>query len=554
MNRIVVKGFVGLAVLCILICGFYILYSVWLTSLPFQQEGAIATFVAHYPWTGISHPLTWFVMTLMGIIYIVISIDGKTRTGTTHGSARFATRAEARRYTHTPLLWTWVLHHITGQQTPPTSRLALGTYRGLTISLSERQQESNLLVTAPVGSGKSSLVIIPNLLQEHGSRSLFIADLKGDLYNLTAGAVAQHHQVWVFAPTHAENSHGYNPLAHIHTIEDAQDFADVWVSNTGEGEASYWANNARLLISALVMHLRTVERNAPFSRLSDLVMGMSFEEIKKLLCTSPSLAARREAQGFLDHMSRNKRLTSNIMTDIGNRFQALIGEEVRKVTAIDEIDFDQMVDEPIAFYLSIPRNATRRLQPIMACLTMQMFTSWERRAERSSEHALPRGMACYLDEFTNIGHIPGFVDFISSARSKRIALLMATQSFSQLKACYGKEGAETIKNNAVTHLLLQGAGLQETRYYSKRIGNTTVVTGSSTSEGFGIGTQRTWTQGKTQRRLLTPEELRTMRDNTILMLRKASPPMLLKGHPYYRDRHLKRLARLHHNIVNKQLL
>jgi type IV secretion system protein VirD4 len=190
----------------------------------------------------------------------------------------------------------------------------------------------------------------------------------------------------------------------------------------------------------------------------------------------------------------------------------------------------------------------------MACLTMQMFTSWERRAERSSEHALPRGMACYLDEFTNIGHIPGFVDFISSARSKRIALLMATQSFSQLKACYGKEGAETIKNNAVTHLLLQGAGLQETRYYSKRIGNTTVVTGSSTSEGFGIGTQRTWTQGKTQRRLLTPEELRTMRDNTILMLRKASPPMLLKGHPYYRDRHLKRLARLHHNIVNKQLL
>lgn len=353
----------------------------------------------------------------------------------------------------------------------------------------------------------------------------------------------------MFAPTHATDSHGYNPLAHIHTVEDALDFADAWVSNTGEGKDPYWANNARLLISALVMHLRTVERNAPFSRLSDLITGMPFEEIKKLLSTSPSTAARREAQGFLDYMSRNERLIGSIMTDIGNRFQALASEEVRKVTAINEIDFDQMVDEPTAFYLSIPRSATRRMRPIMACLTMQMFTSWERRAEQSSKRALPRGMACYLDEFTNIGHIPGFADFISSARSKRVALLMAIQSFSQLKARYGEEDAETIKNNAVTHLLLQGAGLQETRYYSERIGDTTVVTDSSTSRGSGIGTQRTWTQGVTRRRLLTPEELRTMRDDTILMVGKASPPMLLKGRPYYRDRRLDRLARLPHQVM-----
>lgn len=440
MNRLFVKGFAGLAALSVLACGFYIMYSVWLTHQVRPPEGAISTFVLRAPWNGTSHPASWIMLALMGVAYIALSIDLKTRPRTTHGSARFATKGEARRYTPAPTFFAWIKHLLRDRQAPAESRLMLGRYRGLPISLSERQQESNLLLTAPVGSGKSSLVIIPNLLQERGSRSLFIADLKGELYDLTAGAIARRHQVWVFAPTRAEDSHGYNPLAHIHTIEDAQDFADAWVSNTGEGKDPFWANNARLLISALVMHLRTVERNAPFSRLSDFLTGMTFEDIKKLLSASPSPAARREAQGFLDYMSRNERLIGSIMTDIGNCFQVLASEEVRKVTAINEIDFDHMVDEPTAFYLSIPRNATRRLRPIMACLTMQMFTTWERCAERSSKRALPRGIACYLDEFTNIGHIPGFADFISSVRSKRIALLMAIQTFSQLDANYGEGG------------------------------------------------------------------------------------------------------------------
>lgn len=169
MSRIFVKGFVGLAALVVLACGFYITYSAWFIYQPLQQKGTIASFVSRYPWTGSSHPITWLMLTLMGITYIVVSIDVKTRPRTTHGSARFATKGEARRYTPAPMFLTWILHRITGKQAPPASRLVLGRYRGLTISLSERQQESNLLLTAPVGSGKSTLVIIPNLLQEYGS-------------------------------------------------------------------------------------------------------------------------------------------------------------------------------------------------------------------------------------------------------------------------------------------------------------------------------------------------------------------------------------------------
>jgi type IV secretion system protein VirD4 len=416
-------------------------------------------------------------------------------------------------------------------------------HRCFLLSLSERQQESNILLTAPVGSGKSSCVIIPSLLREHGHRSLFIADLKGERYHLTAGALAQRLRIWLLAPTQAAISQHYNPLAHIHTVEDAQDFAECWISNTGEHQDRYWSNTARLLISTVVLHLRATQRSAPFSRLADIFTTMSFEQLKTMLIVSPSAAARQATGGFLEHLAFNERLVGSIMTDIGNRFQLLSSQEIREVTASNEIDFQQMVHDPTALYLSVPRHATKRLQPLLACLTMQMVTTWERYAERQSTGALPRSIACYFDEFTNIGSIPGCAELISAARSRRIAIIMAIQSFSQRTARYGEADAETIKSNAVTHLLLPGAGLQETCYYSERIGDTTVPT-QTLATNAEAGNHPLRTQGETRRRVLTPEELRTLPENTMLMVSKSSFPVLVKTKPYFRDAYLRGLARI----------
>ena len=74
---------------------------------------------------------------------------------------------------------------------------------------------------------------------------------------------------------------------------------------------------------------------------------------------------------------------------------------------------------------------------------------------------------CYLDEFTNLGYIPGFGGYISTARSSGVAMLLAIQSFSQLDDRYGKAIKENILANTVNHLLLPGAGLEETQYYSR---------------------------------------------------------------------------------------
>jgi hypothetical protein len=42
-------------------------------------------------------------------------------------------------------------------------------------------------------------------------------------------------------------------------------------------------------------------------------------------------------------------------------------------------------------------------------LTQQMFGAWEQWC--------PTGIGCYLDKFTNLGYIPGYAEFISTARA-----------------------------------------------------------------------------------------------------------------------------------------
>ena len=422
-----------------------------------------------------------------------------------------------------------------------------------TVSLSERQQESNILLTAPVGSGKSSGIIIPNLLRERGSRSLFISDVKGELLRVTGGAVSRYHKVYVFSPTKPLISHGYNPLTYVKTPEDAQDLAQCWISNTGQSQDDFWPNIAKKLMVAVILHLKATETEPAFSRVADLLCETPYDDLKAALIDSPSEKAKKEMKAFFEFMEKNERLIAGLMTDVGSRFQLLMSDDVRAVTSRSEIDFQRMTERASALYLSIPRSGVERCQPLLATFVMQMFVSFEREAEKRKGR-LPRGMMCYLDEFANLGYIPGFGGYISTARSSGVAMLLAIQSFSQLDDRYGKAIKENILANTVNHLLLPGAGLEETQYYSERLGLTTITTESrsSTHQPYRGGNQTTpmmmnsmsigHTEGQSQRSLQTSDELRTMKKGTILFVNASSPAAMLRTIAYFKDRKLAKLA------------
>ncbi len=464
---------------------------------------------------------------------------------TNHGSAGFMNRREAGRYSTSLLADFRSLVRVPSVAvTATTSRFVIGQFLRRHIFLNEEQQREHALMVAPTGGGKSSQMIIPNLLCELGRRSVFIADVMDELYSISAGALTRHHQVWRFAPTNPEESMGYNPLAYVQAERDAALLAECWVENTGKSKEPYWDQCAIFLISALVMHLRLAEPDAPFARLGILIAQTPYDDLEHILGNSPAESARQLAQPFLEYMSKNERLVGSVMTTIINRFQVLASPEVQAVTAKNEIDFQQMAEVPTALFLCVSPDETSFHRPLLACFTMQMFRQWRKAARTSARKSLPRQIACYLDEFANIGVIPDFPSFISTARHYNICLFLAIQNFSQLSARYGQEGMETILNNVKTHLVFPGAGLRETKYYSDRLGQMTVPSSTHHTSGAGSTTQESWTQGETGRLLMTPDEIRTMPSRSILMVPAAFKALVVKAKPYYEHRRLALLANL----------
>jgi len=168
----------------------------------------------------------------------------------------------------------------------------------------------------------------------------------------------------------------------------------------------------------------------------------------------------------------------------------------------------------------------------------------EKRAEKSPGGALPRGVVCYMDEFANIGRIVHMGEYVTTIRSKRVALVVSIQNFSQLQDLYGEKEADTLLANCITKLALPGAGQTEVEYFSRRIGETTVPTYSRNQSTNDRGESEGWTQGETSRRLMTPDEIRRMDKGSILMLTDVLAPLLIKNTPYYRDRALRLRANL----------
>jgi type IV secretion system protein VirD4 len=473
---------------------------------------------------------------LLLLVCLVVLLRPRTPS-ITHGSAHWATVGELKKaqlingQAHMRQAASNSMISGNNNSCQPESLLLVG-YRGrYPIVLTERRQESHVLIVAPTGKRKSSGFFIPALLEERGHRSLVINDLKGELFKLTAGAVSKYHQVQLFSPTNPYMSHCYNPLAHIRNSKGARDFARAWVDNTGVSREEFYNTASRTLITALVFHLVDTEPNPPFSRLADIVTTRTLDEIKMLLLASRSDRARNTAHAFLQTIEANPKLSSGVMLGVANRFSSFVGsEDYRQVTATNEIDFKRMVDgkRPTALYLQVPASAIDDLKPLTSVFVMQLMNFLTSRAEQEQDGRLPRPFCFYLDEFANVGRIPDIEKHITLVRGAGIAIIGALQDFGQSKRIYGEEATDTFLSNFSTQIVLPGLGQEEAEYYSHRLGYTTSASTSYSfsSKGSSVAVASTSkTIRETQRELMQPDEIRTMSVGSFIMVSDNAPPV-----------------------------
>jgi len=426
------------------------------------------------------------------------------------------------------------------------NRLRLGTHMSLlrpSMSLSDKQQESHVFICAPSGKGKTASIIIPGLLREDGHKSLFINDIKRELINRCLGTLqTKGYTCYVLSPTRPQESHRYNPLCHVSSMEDAEDLAACIVDNTGTSVEPFWNNSAKLLLTATILHLRASNPKAPLSEVTEILCG-NIEDIMQIIMKSPSRLARNAASSFLSSFPQNPKLAGSVLADMATRLLGLQNPNMVSVTSEDEIDFEEFIDQPTALILSIPASDSRRLRWFSAAFSMQLMSYVTKKAEESPDGRLPRPLAFYLDEFSNMGVIPHFLQHISLVRSAGIAFILAIQNFSQLQNTYGSEGLDTVLAGSATHVVFSGCGQRETEFYSRRMGVHTVRPQAESFKGWNR-TDETTTQSEAGRPLMFPDELRTMKADQLIVLSENLPPVRVKMRPYFKQQRLKKRVNL----------
>jgi type IV secretion system protein VirD4 len=462
---------------------------------------------------------------------------GRLRPGTGHGTARLADSRELR-------------------QLRPRRReagLRLGRVGRQPVALPEAEVYEHVLVCGPPGSGKSSGLIIPNILAERGTRSLVVVDPKSELLSITRGAVERHSEVWVVNFLDPQHSHGYNPLAMVDSYLAAESFAECWVSNTGRSSRDpFWDNAAKQIIVAAVLHLRA-EHSGPPPTLADLAAFFTkndAETLTAILGASKSEHARDCAGSFLASMSKNEKLLGSVFSELPPRFSILQDTRVQASTSRHQVQFarlGQRDGRPVALYLALERTMAPLLKPLSACFFVQLFEELIRVADVSAGGVLPRPVLGYADEFGNIGEIPDMARWMSTVRSARIGFLLAVQDLAQLGAIYGKDGRQIIVTDCSTKIALAKTSADDAEWFSRGTGTATVLAYSAgDNRKRGDQLPRSGSRGVNEigRPLLTPGEVTRLAEDTMLVLSGNRQPMLVRQRRWYQERRLRTLGRL----------
>ena len=138
---------------------------------------------------------------------------------------------------------------------------------------------------------------------------------------------------------------------------------------------------------------------------------------------------------------------------------------------------------------------------------------------------LPRRCIFYCDEFGTIPKLEGAEMLFSAARSRRLSIVAIVQGLIQLDKNYGREGAQVIRDNC--QLTIFGGfapGSETAETLSKDLGEQTVLSGS-VSKGKDNNSRSLQMMG---RRLMTPDELKSMPKGQFITMKTGMHPMKTK--------------------------
>ena len=442
-------------------------------------------------------------------------------------------------------------------------------------------RNKNILIVGGSGAGKTRGFVKPNLMQMHSSYC--ITDPKGTIL-VECGKMLQRgyylfdteltpeqrkyykdyprdksgrilskkshlpiripYKIKVFNTINFKKSMHYNPFAYIKTEQDILKFVNTLIANTkGEGAQAgedFWVKAERLLFTALVAYIvsycqpsernfvsllamidasETREDDESFENAIDLMFkDIEFGNEEEGIEKDPDSFAVRQYKKY--KLAAGKTAKS-ILISCGARLAPFDIEEIREITAYDELDLGDIGIHKTALFVIIS-DTDDSINFLVSIMYTQLFNLLCTIADDKYNGKLPVHVRCILDEFANIGQIPKFDKLIATIRSREISASIILQSKAQLKAIY-KDNAETIEGNCDTFLFLGGKEKSTLKDLADVLGKETIDT-YNTSDTRGTNLSYGLNYQKLGRELMSQDRLALMDGGKcILQVRGVRP-------------------------------
>ena len=415
-------------------------------------------------------------------------------------------------------------------------------------------RNKNVLVIGGSGSGKTRFWLKPNLMQCNSKTypcSFVVTDPKGSVV-VECGKMLRRfgYRIKIFNTINFKKSMHYNPFAYIHSEKDILKLVTCLISNTkGDGKTGdeFWQKAETLLYCALIgyIHYEAPVEEQNFATLIEMLNSMEVREDDEEFENAVDLMFKELAKEKPDHfavrqyakyrLAAGKTLKS-ILVSCGARLAPFDIEELREVTAYDELELDTLGDRKTALFL-IMSDTDASFNFLISMIYSQLFNLLCEKADDVYGGRLPVHVRCLIDEAANIGQIPQLEKLVATIRSREISACLILQAQSQLKALY-KDNADTIIGNMDSRLFLGGSEPTTLKELSTALGKETIDT-FNTGESRGRETSHSLNYQKLGKELASVDELAVLDGGKCILQLRGVRPFLsekydITKHPNYK--------------------
>lgn len=297
----------------------------------------------------------------------------------------------------------------------------------------------NLFVAAPPGSGKTTGIIIPNLVTFTGS--VICLDVKGELYEQTANyRLSELSHVYRFDPLNPDNSHSFNPMGGLDLLHP--DLAFEELGRIAESllpslsAISNWRAGCVYLFQSAGM--LALQRGSPnIGTVFDIVSKGDFESDQN------EVQHTQAGQGFgtLANMdSRTRTATVTILLD--NGLSAWRNPSIRRATERSDFSLDYLREKKSAIYLVTKETDIEIIKPLLRVIFQLAITRISNQQWDSVLHKYK--VLLLLDEFEKLGPMSTILEALKTLRGAGGRIITVTQNLSQLKSTYTPDQAKAI--------------------------------------------------------------------------------------------------------------